>query len=285
MRSEDFDMFRDLLMRRSGLVLSPDKVYLLESRLMPVARKHNLRGLDELAAKVKPMSDEPLLVDITEAMTTNESSFFRDQRPFELFKDVVLPKLTAERSAQRSLRIWSAACSSGQEVYTLAMILAEEKAKYPGWNFSILGTDLSNEILAKAQEGVYTQFEVQRGLPIAQLVKYFDQNGEKWRVKDELRSIVKFKPFNLLTSPASLGQFDVIFCRNVLIYFDPPTKTKVLDALSGLLPSDGLLFLGGAETVLGITEKFKPMEGQRGTYRLANASDANPATTMRGAAA
>ncbi len=284
MRSEDFDMFRDLLMQRSGLVLSPDKVYLLESRLMPVARKHNLRGLDDLAAKVRPMTDDALLVDITEAMTTNESSFFRDQRPFDPFRTTVLPQITAARSSQRSLRIWSAACSSGQEVYTLAMILAEEKAKFPGWNFSILGTDLSNEILSKAQEGVYTQFEVQRGLPIAQLVKYFDQDGEKWRVKDELRTYVKFRQFNLLQSPAALGQFDVIFCRNVLIYFDPPTKTKVLDSLAGLLPPDGLLFLGGAETVLGITEKFKPMEGQRGTYRLANASDANPASSMRGAA-
>ncbi|MEM1398259.1 MAG: protein-glutamate O-methyltransferase [Pseudomonadota bacterium] len=281
MRSEDFDMFRDLLMQRSGLVLSPEKVYLLESRLMPVARKYNLRGLDELAEKVRPKTDERLLVDITEAMTTNESSFFRDQRPFDLFRNSVLPTLAGARGSQRKLRIWSAACSSGQEAYSLAMILAEEKAKYAGWDISILGTDISNEILGKAKEAIYTQFEVQRGLPIANLVKYFDQQGEKWQVKDELRRMVKFQNFNLLENPQSLGQFDVIFCRNVLIYFDPPTKTKVLEALSGLLAADGLLFLGGAETVLGITDRFKPMEGQRGTYRLANATDG---AGLRGAA-
>lgn len=281
MRSEDFDMFRDLLMQRSGLVLSPDKVYLLESRLMPVARKHGLQGLDDLADKVRPKTDEKLLVDITEAMTTNESSFFRDQRPFELFRTVVLPSLTASRTGQKSLRIWSAACSSGQEIYSLAMTLAEEKAKYPGWTFNLLGTDLSTEILDRAREGLYTQFEVQRGLPINHLVKYFDQEGERWRVKEELRRMVSFKPYNLLENLRPLGQFDIIFCRNVLIYFDPATKTKVLDGLAGLMPADGVLFLGGAETVLGITNRFKPMEGQRGTYRLVNASDTQ---AMRGAA-
>ena len=281
MRAEDFDMFRDLLIQRSGLVLSPDKLYLLESRLMPVARKHNLRGLDELAGKVRLNADDKLLVDITEAMTTNESSFFRDQRPFELFREAVLPAVAAARGTQKKVRIWSAACSSGQELYSLAMILLDQKAKYPGWTFDLLGTDLSTEILAKAQEGVYTQFEVQRGLPIDHLVRFFDQDGERWRVKDELRQMVTFKSYNLLDSLNPLGQFDIIFCRNVLIYFEPATKTKVLDGLARLLPPDGVLFLGGAETVLGITDRFKPMEGQRGTYRLTNAGDSQG---LRGAA-
>lgn len=269
MKVEDFDMFCTLLRQRSGLVLTPDKAYLLESRLMPVARKWGLKGLDELASSVRAKRDEALLRDITEAMTTNESSFFRDQKPFDQFKAVVLPQLLANRAAKKSIRIWSAACSSGQEAYSLAMMLNEEGAKLAGWRIEIVGTDLSSEMVNKARAGLYTQFEVQRGLPITMLVKYFKQVGDKWQLNDEIRQKVQYREFNLLTDLTPLGQFDVIFCRNVLIYFDQPTKGKVLEAMAKLLPPDGILYLGGAETVLGITEKFKPMEGQRGLYVLA----------------
>jgi chemotaxis protein methyltransferase CheR len=206
---------------------------------------------------------------VTEAMTTNESFFFRDQKPFDQFNDIVLPHLLKARAAKRSFRIWSAACSSGQEPYTLAMLLKEHAHKLADWRVEIVATDLSNEILDKAKEGLYSQFEVQRGLPITHLVKYFVQIGDRWQIDDSLRKMVKFQQFNLLGNLSSLGHFDVVFCRNVLIYFDTPTKTRVLDGVANMLPPDGFLYLGGAETVLGTTERFQIMEGQRGIYSLA----------------
>ncbi|WP_207476545.1 CheR family methyltransferase [Arenibaculum pallidiluteum] len=277
MKVEDFDMFSALLKQRSGLVLTPDKAYLLESRLMPVARKWNMKGLDELAGSVRTRRDEALLRDITEAMTTNESSFFRDQRPFDLFRDVVLPPLLQTRASRRTIRIWSAACSSGQEAYSLCMLLQELGPKTAGWRFEILGTDISSEMVERARAGIYTQFEVQRGLPIQHLVKYFKQVGDKWQINEQIRSMVQFREFNLLGDLSPLGQFDVVFCRNVLIYFDQPTKTRVLENIARLLPPDGVLYLGGAETVLGITERFKPMDNQRGLYVTAASPKLAPA--------
>jgi len=273
----DFSLLQDVLARRSGLVLTRDKAYLLESRLMPVARRWSFSGLGELVGALRNRRDERLLRDVTEAMTTNESSFFRDVRPFDQFRDVVIPRLLERRAGTRRLRIWSAACSSGQEPYSLAMILAEMKTALTGWQIEILGTDLSTEILTKAKEGAYSQFEVQRGLPIQFLVKYFTQTGDRWRISPGLKQMVGFRPFNLLDDMTALGRFDVVFCRNVLIYFDHPTKTRVLDALSRRLAPDGYLYLGGAETVLGLTSRFLPLEGQRGIYRLSDAAAAEAA--------
>lgn len=272
MRVEDFDMFSTLLKQRSGLVLTQDKAYLLESRLMPVARKWNMKGLDELAGTIRTRRDEALLRDVTEAMTTNESSFFRDQKPFDQFRDFVLPTMLQARASRRAIRIWSAACSSGQEAYSLCMLLLEEAARLQGWRIEIVATDLSGEMVERARAGIYTQFEVQRGLPIQMLVKHFKQIGDKWQISDKIRSMVQFREYNLLTDLSALGQFDVVFCRNVLIYFDQPTKTRVLDGISRLLSPDGILYLGGAETVLGITERFRPLENQRGLYVLAGNS-------------
>ncbi|HYH21761.1 MAG TPA: protein-glutamate O-methyltransferase [Azospirillum sp.] len=277
MRVEDFDMFATLLKQRSGLVLTKDKAYLLESRLMPVARKWNMKGLDELAATVRTRKDEALLRDITEAMTTNESSFFRDQKPFDQFKQIVLPRLLEARASKRQIRIWSAACSSGQEAYSLAMLLNEDAAKVAGWRIEIIGTDISAEMVERAKAGVYTQFEVQRGLPIQMLVRHFKQQGDKWQINPNLRQMVSFREWNLLGDLGALGQFDVVFCRNVLIYFDQPTKAKVLDGIARLMPQDGVLYLGGAETVLGITDRFKPVDGQRGLYTLATGGFSPPA--------
>jgi len=275
MKSEDFELFSTLLRQRSGLVLTPDKAYLLESRLMPIARKQGLKGLEELSAAVRTRREESLLRSITEAMTTNESSFYRDQKPFDQFKATVLPALLQSRASKRMIRVWSAACSSGQEAYSLAMLLEEEKARISGWRIEIVGTDLSAEMVERSRAGIYTQFEVQRGLPITHLVKYFKQNGDKWQISQEIRAMAQFREFNLLSDLSSLGQFDVVFCRNVLIYFDQPTKGKVLEAIAKQMPADGVLYLGGAETVLGITNKFKPVEGQRGLYQLTKAG--NPA--------
>ncbi len=281
MRAEDFDLLQTLLKQRSGLVLTRDKAYLLESRLMPVARKWNLKSVQDLVAAVRGRRDERLVAHITEAMTTNESSFFRDGRPFEQLAERTLPAMLAARSAQRRIRIWSAACSSGQEPYTIAMLLKEQGAKLSGWSIEIVATDLSTEILKKARAGVYSQFEVQRGLPITLLVKYFSQHGDKWELNPDIRKMVQFREFNLLTDLTPLGKFDIVFCRNVLIYFDQPTKAKVLDGIARLMPPDGVLYLGGAETVLGITNRFRPVDGQRGIYEPTGAAAAAGAGLRR----
>jgi chemotaxis protein methyltransferase CheR len=272
MNIDDFNLLAKLIRDRSGLTLTKDKGYLLESRLLPVARQHSLKSLEELAMKLRSRPDNALIRDVVEAMTTNESFFFRDVKPFDQFKEVVLPHLLATKAATRSIKIWSAACSSGQEPYSLAMILKEEKAKLQGWNIDIIATDLSTQILSKAQAGQYAQFEVQRGLPIQYLVKYFKQQGDRWQIDQSIRDMVRFRPLNLLEDFSSLGNFDVIFCRNVLIYFDQPTKTLVLERMSRLLSNDGFLFLGGAETVVGITNKFQTTPNQRGLYQQAGAT-------------
>lgn len=274
MNTADFEFLSAILKQRSGLVLTEEKAYLLESRLMPVARKFGFAGLPELVAMVREDRPEDLLCDITEAMTTNESLFFRDMKPFEQLRTLVVPQMVEKRAAQRKLRIWSAAASSGQEPYSIGILLQELGDMLEGWDIQILATDISADMLNRARAGLYTQFEVQRGLPIATLVKYFKQVGEKWRLDANIRSMVKFKEFNLLDDTAVLGQFDIVFCRNVLIYFDQQTKSEVLSRISGIMPNDGVLYLGGAETVLGITEKFVPITGHRGMYAIAGGEPA-----------
>lgn len=270
MNSQDFQLFGEIVNSRSGLVLTEEKIYLLESRLVPLARRRGLENLEALAEEVRRYKDDRLLEEITEAMTTNETFFFRDTKPFDTFRDVVLPQLLKARAAKKSLRIWTAACSTGQEPYSIAMLLKEEAAKMAGWRVEIMATDISQEVLEKAKAGLYSQFEVQRGLPIQLLMKHFQQVGEMWQIDSSIRAMVKFQPKNLLEDLGSLGQFDVVFCRNVLIYFDQPTKSKVLTQVHNILTDDGALFLGGAETVLGICDSFKPVDGQRGVYTSVN---------------
>jgi chemotaxis protein methyltransferase CheR len=267
-KPDDFAFFTKYIYDQTGLVLGPDKMYLIESRLAPLARKYNVANIDLLVGQLRTARTNDLQRDIVDAMMTNESFFFRDGKPFDQFRQLVLPGLLQSRAAKKSFRIWCAAASTGQEPYTLAMILKEEAAKLAGWRVDIVGTDISHDALERAKSGVYTQFEVQRGLPIQLLVKYFKQQGDKWQIAPEIRSAVQYRSFNLLTEFASLGSFDVIFCRNVLIYFDQKTKGAILDRMAKLLPADGLLYLGGAETVLGVTERFQPMPGQRGIYQV-----------------
>ncbi|MDE1900846.1 MAG: protein-glutamate O-methyltransferase [Alphaproteobacteria bacterium] len=272
MKQEDFDLLSTLVRQRSGLVLTPEKAYLLESRLFPVARKHNMKSLEDLAQALRARRDETLMFDITEAMTTNESFFFRDQKPFTLFQKTILPQMLAARAAKKHLRIWSAAASSGQEAYSLAMVCAEEAAKLQGWKIDIIGTDLSREMVNRAKAGIYSQFEVQRGLPVTYLVKYFTQiAGDKWQIKDNIRQMVQYREANLLADFGPIGSFDIVYCRNVLIYFDLPTKGKVLNAIGNIMTPDGFLLLGGAETVLGVCDRFKPMPGEHGLYCLSAA--------------
>ena len=266
MSPEDFDLLSGILLERSGLSLTKEKMYLLETRLGPVARKNGHGGLDDLVKALRQKKEEPLLRDITEAMTTNESYFFRDSTPFELLEKDILPRLLEARASTKSLRIWCAAASTGQEPYTIAMVLKEMADQLQGWRIEILGTDISPSVLEKAKVGLYSQFEAQRGLPIQMLVKYFEQHGEMWQIDASLRGMIEYRELNLLKDLSSLGAFDIIFCRNVLIYFDRDTKIKVLESIWRLMPHDGALFLGGAETVLGISERFKPAPGKRGVY-------------------
>jgi chemotaxis protein methyltransferase CheR len=261
----DYEYLRKLLKERSGLMLSADKQYLVESRLTPVARKAGLATLSDLVAKLKT-NDQKLGIDVVEAMTTNESFFYRDKIPFDHFRDAIMPSLLAARAKERRIRIWCAAASTGQEPYSLAMCLRDMKEKLSGWRVEILGTDLSTEVLEKAKAGIYSQFEVQRGLPIQMLVKYFTQTGDTWQISPEIRAMVQYRALNLLPDFNHLGGFDVVFCRNVLIYFDQETKIGVLNRIAKLLPSDGFLVLGAAETVVGLTDAFKPMTDRRGLY-------------------
>ena len=244
-----------------------------------------MKGVDELVRVLRARRDEGLARDVTEAMTINESFFFRDIEPFDLFRNTVLPIFRKSRADTRSMRIWSAAACCGQEPYTIAMVLKEEAAKLAGWRIEILGTDISGDMVAKARAGVYSQFEVQRGLPITLLVKYFKKQGEMWQIDPSLRAMVQYQEHDLLHDLRPLGRFDVVFCRNVLIYFDPETKTRVLEGIARVMPPDGLLFLGGAETVIGVTDRFKPVPGQRGIFCLNRdpASAAHPESAASGA--
>ena len=262
----DYDYLRKLVKERSGLVLTADKQYLVESRLLPVARKGGLSGLSDLVQRLKGPQAQALTVEVVEAMMTNEFFFFRDKLPFEHFRDTIIPALIAARANQRRIRIWCAAASTGQEPYSLAMCLKEIAPLVAGYRIDIVATDLSTEVLEKAKAGIYSQFEVQRGLPIQLLIKYFMQIGETWQIAPELRAMVQFRPFNLMNDFASLGMFDVVFCRNVLIYFDQQTKIGVLERAARAVERDGYLVLGAAETVVGLTDSFKPVPDRRGLY-------------------
>ncbi len=262
----DYDFLRKSLKARSGLVLSADKQYLVESRLLPVARKAGLAGLSELVMLLKSGHADALMTAVVEAMTTNESFFFRDKIPFEHFRSIVMPALVAARRNVRTIRIWCAAASTGQEPYSLAMCLKQMDREIAGWRIEILATDLSNEVLEKARQGIYSQFEVQRGLPIQLLVKHFTQIGEMWQLAPELRAMVKYRQFNLLSDFSALGRFDLVFCRNVLIYFNQETKIDVLNRIARITASDGFLVLGAAESVVGLTNSFKIVGDKHGLY-------------------
>ncbi|KWV48978.1 chemotaxis protein CheR [Bradyrhizobium macuxiense] len=283
MTPPDYEYLRKLLKDHSGLDLSTDKQYLIESRLLPLARKCGLSGIPDLVMKMKGGSSLHI-VQVVEAMTTNETFFFRDKIPFDHFRDIIMPELVKARAARRSIRIWCAAGSTGQEPYSLAMCLKEMGATLAGWRVEIIATDLSQEVLEKSKAGIYSQFEVQRGLPIQMLIKYFKQSGEFWQINPELRSMVQHRQLNLLHDFSLLGAFDVIFCRNVLIYFDQDTKINVFNRLARSMDADGFLVLGAAETVVGLTDSFKPVAERRGLYRPTGARVSGGGTMPKAAA-
>jgi chemotaxis protein methyltransferase CheR len=261
----DYEFLRKLLRERSGLDLSSDKQYLVESRLIPLARRVGLAGIPELVQKIRSGS-ETLTSEVVEAMTTNETFFFRDKIPFEHLRETVFPALTQARASRRSLRIWCAASSTGQEPYSIAMCV-KEFAALSGWRVEIVATDLSQGVLEKSRAGIFSQFEVQRGLPIQMLVKHFTQVGELWQLSADIRAMVQHRQLNLLQDFSHLGMFDLIFCRNVLIYFDQDTKVSIFDRLAKVIEPDGVLALGAAESVVGISDAFKPCPDRRGLYR------------------
>lgn len=273
MTPPDYEYLRKLLKDRSGLDLSADKQYLIESRLLPLSRKSGLAGIGELVQKMKGGSAD-ITTQVVEAMTTNETFFFRDKVPFDHFRDSIMPEILQARASRKTLRIWCAAGSTGQEPYSLAMCLKEMGAALSGWRVEILATDLSQEVLEKSRAGIYSQFEVQRGLPIQMLVKYFKQTGELWQINADIRAMVQHRQLNLLHDFSQLGVFDVIFCRNVLIYFDQDTKINIFNRLAKTTEPDGFLVLGAAETVVGLTDVFKPYPERRGLYRPSGVREA-----------
>jgi len=284
----DYEYLRKLLKDQSGLDLSADKQYLIESRLVPLSRKAGLAGIPELVQKMKAGSAS-LVAQVVEAMTTNETFFFRDKIPFDHFRQSIMPEILKARTARKSVRIWCAAGSTGQEPYSLAMCLKEMESQLAGWRVEIIATDLSQEVLEKSKTGLYSQFEVQRGLPIQLLVKYFKQNGEFWQINPDIRAMVQHRALNLLHDFSQLGTFDVIFCRNVLIYFDQDTKISIFSRLCKIMEPDGFLVLGAAETVVGLTEAFRPYPDKRGLSqpndsRMARAPAAAVASRIASAA-
>ncbi|WP_250028110.1 CheR family methyltransferase [Paractinoplanes maris] len=263
----EFVFVSQLVRREASIVLAPGKEYLVEARLIPVARAVGAAGVSEFLADLQRRPDPAKQRRIIDALTTNETSWFRDREPFLALNDVVLPELVKSRSATRKVRIWSAASSSGQEAYSLAITLQEKLP--PGWTYDIMGTDISTEMVKRAETGEYSQVEVNRGLPAAQLVQYFERAGAHWRITQALRRNVSFRLMNLTAPLPAMQPFDVIFLRNVLIYFDVATKRTVLQNVAKLLRPDGWLFLGAAETTIGIDDNYERVAaGRTSAYRV-----------------
>jgi chemotaxis protein methyltransferase CheR len=268
MIKDDFLFFQKFLKDKSGLSIGEDKIYLLDSRLTPIMKECQYTSLSDVVKALRFSTDAKLAAKVINAMTTNETLFFRDDKPFRYFRDNLLPGVIKSKNDKRTLRIWSAACSTGQEPYSIAMILKEILPEADQWRIEILATYISPTVLDQARKGRFSQFEIQRGLPIQMVMKYFQQDGTSWFIKDTVRSMVKFESFNLLEGMERFGTFDIIFCRNVLIYFDEATKKAVLDNLGRRLDPEGYLFLGASETVLGLCPALKYFAACSGLYML-----------------
>ncbi|MBM4246977.1 MAG: protein-glutamate O-methyltransferase CheR [Deltaproteobacteria bacterium] len=273
----DFEYVRNLVKERSAIILEPSKTYLVDSRLTPIVRKQNLGSLGDLVARLRNERFGELHRSVIEAMTTNETSFFRDVHPFEVFKKKILPDLIAKRSGERALTVWCGACSSGQEPYSIAMLMRESFPELAAWRTQIIATDLSTEILDRAKRGTFSQLEVNRGLPAPMLVRYFTRNGPEWQVCDQVRKMITFRELNLIDAWPSMPRADVVFLRNVLIYFDIPTKKSILAKVRQVMRPEGYLFLGGAETTMNLDDAFERMQFDKtGCYRIRDAAERRP---------
>jgi chemotaxis protein methyltransferase CheR len=251
---ENYRFLQEHVRLKVGIVLEENKHYLFESRLAPIVKQHGLGSINDLCAALRSKRDASLDHQVVEAMTTNETYFFRDPSQYEAIRTVLLPRLKEEKRETKSLRFWSAASSTGQEAYTLAMLLLENG--FQGWNIQILGTDFSEKVVVRARTGIYQQIEVNRGLPAALLVKYFRRSALEWQLNEEVRKMVKFETIDLRKSMRTLGPFDLVFCRNVMIYFDNETKRSIMKEIHSTLFRSGWLLLGGAETAVGLDDRF-----------------------------
>ena len=262
----DYDFIAKLLRDQCALVLDPGKDYLINSRLSPIAQRHGLTSIDHLVRRLRDTSDSSLVSDVVEAMVTTETSFFRDVHPFETLKKIVLPKLIELRRPQRQLNIWCAASSSGQEPYSIAMLLKEYFPDLAGWQINLTATDISHEMLQRSRAGRYSQLEVNRGLPTNLLLKWFRQEGGVWEIDEQIRRMMTFKPMNLAQPWPAMPAWDLIFLRNVMIYFDNDVKKSILGRVSRSLGDDGYLVLGGAETTFGLDNSFQLIETLKSGY-------------------
>lgn len=267
MKDDDFRFVTDLLRERAGLGLTREKLYLLEARLTPLARDADLPDIEALVRAARESSADDLRARIVEAMMIRDTSFFRDRAPFRQFSDIILPKLLKSRSGDRRLRIWSAGCSTGQEAYSIAMLLNDRAHDLAGWSVSIVATDIAPSSIAQAKTGLYSQFEVQRGLPINLLLKHFSRARSKWRLTDQVRGMVSFHEHNLLEGAAQFGLFDVVFCRNVLMSMDDVVRERVFGTLADAVDTNGYLFLGIGEMTAGLADRMQRAHGLHGVYQ------------------
>ena len=269
MKRSDFEYLQELVKDRSAIVIDSGKEYLAEARLAPLARDTEFESLEELFEHLRHTAPGPLHERVVEAMINKETSFFRDIHPFECFRTQILPELIRRRQAERTLCLWCSASSSGQEPYSIAMILREHTPRLSGWNVRLIASDISEEMLERARTGFYSRSEINRGLRARALVEYFEQEGERWRLKNDIRQMVEFRRINLVGRWPHLPRFDVVFMRNVLIYFDVETKKEILRKVRGLLRPDGYLFLGGSETTLNLDDAFERVRFEKTVcYRL-----------------
>ncbi len=281
-QAKTYRILSDLLERHTGQTLLANRHWRIDMALKPLMRQNSIPDLETLISLIEIDADPRLTSACVEAMVNNETCFFRDQANFALLTGPVFDMLREHRMASKRLRIWSAACSTGQEPYSIAMSISENADKWRGWNVQIFASDVSGSALTQARAGRYSQFEIQRGLPVMQMLRYFDQKGEEWIAKDNLRKMVTFTDHNMLNSARHLGMFDVILCRNMLMYLGEDKRGLVLEAIAPMLANDGILMLGAAETVIGQTQRFKASQEFRGFYQPAAAkAPAQPAEYRR----
>jgi chemotaxis protein methyltransferase CheR len=270
--ASEYQYMQQLIQKASGICLESGKEYLVEARLTPIVREQKLESIAALIRKLQSSSIDPLHKMVTEAMTTNETSFFRDQHPFDALKQKVVPALLPLRAMSKSLSIWCAASSSGQEPYTIAMTLLEAFPQLRDWKITFIATDLSRQMVERSRSGRYSQLEVNRGLPAPMLIKYFKKDGLEWQIDQRLRSMIDFRQMNLLEPWPAMPPIDIVFIRNVLIYFDANTKKDIFRRIRGIMRPDGYLFLGGAETTMNLDDAFQRMPIERsGVYQLRTA--------------
>lgn len=268
----DFDYIRKMIYEQSAIVLEPGKEYLVEARLQPLAQREGLTTIQDLIAKMRADRSNGLQQKVVDAMTTNETSFFRDIHPFETFKKIIIPDVMAKRASIKELNIWVGASSSGQEPYTLAMVLRENFPALMNWKITFIASDISQQMLTRSRNGLYSQLEINRGLPAPLLVKYFQRVGMEWQIREDLRKLIDFRELNLCATWPLMPKMDVIFMRNVLIYFDVNTKKTILGKIRQTMKPDGYLFMGAAETTMNLDDNFMRTEYQQsGCYRLKGA--------------